>query len=333
MPNRRHRPAPRIRRAACARSRHRRPLRQPDGRRLSPASRLRPVHRTGGRAARATLTLLHETAVAMHAFAMAVAACEDAGLTREHLAWHLESVRAIHAASPFVHRLQAWPRGYAGDFETVEWLCDARNRAPLGTVPWAIEQCALQSPLAQQHRNKVGLQARAILSTLAANPAARIASIGCGGCRDLSLIQDYVPAVARHVRADRRGRGRAGLRARAARSPRRPLPVRPGPRAARPRQGAGRRRVPSGGRRRPVRLPAGSVGGGDAERRARAAPAGRADALLEHRDRQPVPPVDRVPGRLAADRARRGGRAAAARRGRVRGRTGQGHRATAAASR
>ena len=135
-----------------------------------------------------------------------------------------------------MHRLQAWPRGYAGDFETVEWLCDARNRAPIGTVPWAIEQCALQSPLAQQHRNKVGLQARAILSTLAANPAARIASIGCGGCRDLSLIQDYVPASHGTLRAGRRGRGCAGLRARATRSARRPLPVRPGPRAARARQ-------------------------------------------------------------------------------------------------
>ena len=50
------------------------------------------------------------------------------------------------------------------------------------------------------------------------------------------------PALTRHVRADRRGRGCAGLRARAARSPRRPLPLRPRPRAARPRQGAGRRR-------------------------------------------------------------------------------------------
>jgi len=76
----------------------------------------------------------------------------------------------------------------------VEWLCEARNRAEPGTVPWAIEQCSLQSPLAQQHRNKVSLQAGAILSTLAANPTARIASIGCGGCRDLSLIQNLVPS-------------------------------------------------------------------------------------------------------------------------------------------
>jgi SAM-dependent methyltransferase len=141
-----------------------------------------------------TLDLLHRTVVAMHSIATAVIACEEAGLTREEMLPALEPVRALHARSPFVHRLQAWPRGYPGDFETVEWLCDARNRAAAGTVPWAIEQCSLQSPLAQQHRNKVGLQARAILKALVAKPTARIASIGCGGCRDLSMVQDYIPA-------------------------------------------------------------------------------------------------------------------------------------------
>ena len=140
-----------------------------------------------------TLDLLHATVVALHSFATSIGACEAAGLTRLEMLPVLAGVRALHARAPFVHRLQAWPRGYPGDFETVEWLCDARNRAEPGTVPWAVEQCSLQSPLAQQHRNKVGLQARAILSTLVAKPAARIASIGCGGCRDLSLIQDYIP--------------------------------------------------------------------------------------------------------------------------------------------
>jgi extracellular factor (EF) 3-hydroxypalmitic acid methyl ester biosynthesis protein len=116
-------------------------------------------------------------------------------LTRLELLPHLAAVRALHDRSPFVHRLQTWPRGYPGDFETVEWLCDARNRAEPGTVPWAIEQCSLQSPLAQQHRNKVSIQARAIHSALVANPCAHIASIGCGGCRDLSLIQAYISAT------------------------------------------------------------------------------------------------------------------------------------------
>ena len=136
--------------------------------------------------------LMHETACCLHRFAAAVGACEEAGLERAELLPHLEPLRALHAGSPFVARLQTWPRGYAGDFETVEWLCDATNRAPAGTVAWGIEQYALQSPLAQQHRNKVALQARAVLTAVNDNPHARIASIGCGGCRDLSLVQEYV---------------------------------------------------------------------------------------------------------------------------------------------
>jgi extracellular factor (EF) 3-hydroxypalmitic acid methyl ester biosynthesis protein len=137
--------------------------------------------------------LLHATAAGLHAFAGAITLCEEAGFQKAALIPHVESLRALHGRSPFVHRLQTWPRGYAGDFETIEYLCDAENRAPAGSVAWAIEQYALQSPVAQQHRNKVGLQARAILSTLLAKREARIASIGCGGCRDLSLVQHHIP--------------------------------------------------------------------------------------------------------------------------------------------
>jgi extracellular factor (EF) 3-hydroxypalmitic acid methyl ester biosynthesis protein len=136
---------------------------------------------------------LHATAAGLHAFAAAIDLCEEAGIEKATLQSHIAPMRALHARSPFVHRLQAWPRGYAGDFETIEYLCDAENRAPFGSIAWAIEQYALQSPIAQQHRNKVGLQARAILSTLLATRGARIASIGCGGCRDLALVQHHIP--------------------------------------------------------------------------------------------------------------------------------------------
>ena len=142
------------------------------------------------------LRMLHATAAGLHTFAAAVDRCEEAGLTGEDLRPRLEPLRRIHARSPFVRRLQTWPRGYPGDFETVEYLCEAKNRAEVGTVGWAIEEYALQSPVAQQHRNKVGLQARAVLATLLAHPDARVASIGCGGCRDLSLIQDYIADAA-----------------------------------------------------------------------------------------------------------------------------------------
>lgn len=140
------------------------------------------------------LLLLHATAAAMHTFAAAVADCEAAGVARSDITPLVLPLREMHARSPFVHRLQAWPRGYPGDFETVELMCDAQNRAPAGTVAWAIEQYALQSPIAQQHRNKVSMQARAILATVLANPKARIGSIGCGGCRDLRMIQSYIPS-------------------------------------------------------------------------------------------------------------------------------------------
>lgn len=139
-----------------------------------------------------SIELLHATAASMHRLSARIVACEEAGLDRRTLLPLMTGLRALHSRSPLVERLQTWPRGYPGDFETVEWLCDAKNRAPGGTIAWAIEECALQSPIAQQHRNKVGLQARAILSAATANPGARIASIGCGGCRDLSLIQDYL---------------------------------------------------------------------------------------------------------------------------------------------
>lgn len=157
----------------------------------SATEEFRHIEEDGDRSAE---DVLHATAAALHRFARAAGACERAGLTREDLLPHLVGLRALHAQSPLVSRLQTWPRGYPGDFETIEWLCDAKNRARADVpVPWAIEQCALQSPVAQQHRNKVELQARAILSTVLADPAARVASIGCGGCRDLSLIQDYLP--------------------------------------------------------------------------------------------------------------------------------------------
>ena len=186
----------------CARTSPRHwPLRRLDGAEGQLADR--PSSASRSRATRSSASSHAETA---HARPAAPDGARDAALAtardgvRGRRQWRATrscrcsvASRALHAQSPFVHRLQTWPRGYPGDFETVEWLCDARNRAEMGTVPWAIEQCALQSPVAQQHRNKVGLQARAILSTIVAEPSARIASIGCGGCRDLSLIQDYIP--------------------------------------------------------------------------------------------------------------------------------------------
>ena len=122
--------------------------------------------------------------------------CEEAAMSRDEVVAFLEPVRRIHARSPFVERLQTWPRGYAGDFETVEYLMSGKNRA-FGPLARACEAYSLSRPIAQQHRNKVHHQAARMMKTMLAKPqTSRIASIACGSCPDLRLIRDHLPALA-----------------------------------------------------------------------------------------------------------------------------------------
>jgi len=119
----------------------------------------------------------------------AIEACEDARIDKREILGQLGHARAVHARSPFIRRLQEWPRGYPGDYETIEYLCDATNRAPVGSLAHALEALALRSPIASQHRNKVAFQAAAVLSACnRKHGAARILSIGCGGCRDIRSV-------------------------------------------------------------------------------------------------------------------------------------------------
>lgn len=139
----------------------------------------------------------HRVLALVHQICASILACEEAALTRPEIVAILEPVRRIHARSPFVARLQQWPRGYPGDFETVEYLCSGTNRAEEGTLEHACEAYALSRSIAQQHRNKVQHQAARILRTMLANPMqTRIASLACGSCPDLRSLLDQLPALA-----------------------------------------------------------------------------------------------------------------------------------------
>ena len=121
----------------------------------------------------------------------AIETCEREGIDKREILAQLGPARAIHAQSPFIARAQDWPRGYAGDFETIEYLCDAINRAEPGSLGYALEDLALRSPITGQHRNKLAFQADAILSACTRKQeGARILSIGCGGCRDIRSIAE-----------------------------------------------------------------------------------------------------------------------------------------------
>lgn len=144
--------------------------------------------------------LYHVALAHLHDICAALAACERAGLERSAIVEILEPARAIHARSPFVRRLQTWPRGYPGDFETVEYIMDGVNRAPGGTLEFACESYSLQFPIAQQHRNKVRHQAQRLLNAMVRKPgASRILTLACGSAPDFASIAPLLPTLAGEV--------------------------------------------------------------------------------------------------------------------------------------
>jgi extracellular factor (EF) 3-hydroxypalmitic acid methyl ester biosynthesis protein len=142
---------------------------------------------------------LHRAIASTHRVCAAIDVCETAGMPREQIRSTLAPVRAIFGRSAFIARLQQWPRGYPGDFETIEHLWQQRNAAPAGTLEHALEQYALDAAIAQQHRNKVSAQARLIVDVIAraqGRRRPRVLSIACGGCPDLRSIAPLIDRYA-----------------------------------------------------------------------------------------------------------------------------------------
>jgi SAM-dependent methyltransferase len=161
-------------------------------------------HRSGRGAARASVRALndelcrsqsrtdmetpHATIAIVHRLFDAILTAEREGLERSSILAQLEAARALHAESSFLRRLRDWPRGYQGDFETIERLCDAQVSAADPLVR-CLEWYALNAPVAQQHRNKVEQQAALIAEVVKSRNDPEILLVGCGGCRDLRALE------------------------------------------------------------------------------------------------------------------------------------------------
>lgn len=138
-----------------------------------------------------------------HALIATLHQCEASGCGADAIGAAVAEARRAHRLSPLCTRLQDWPRGYAGDFETVEYLCDAVNLAPADSPGHAIEAHALRSTAAQQHRNKVEEQAAVVARRLETTDGpVRLLSIGCGGSRDLVALRRQCAAPATLRRLD-----------------------------------------------------------------------------------------------------------------------------------
>ncbi len=135
----------------------------------------------------------------MKQFGATVEEMERWGWSAERIQSELAPCRAVFATSSFMRRCQQWPRGYAGDFETIEYLAAGVNHSVAGSLGWHFEDLILGSPIAQQHRNKLEQQAMEIVRTVQGNGEARVLSMACGGCLDwlqaLPFLQDFAGEI------------------------------------------------------------------------------------------------------------------------------------------
>ena len=132
----------------------------------------------------------HRVIAAVHAMLASIVDLEQLGVDKDRIHAIVAPVRTMHAESPLITRMQAWPRGYAGDYETVEMLLAGQCVSEIGTLPYYLERYLLDCTATQQHRNKVTVQANMIRSAIRNNPEAAILMVACGGCPDLRLLLD-----------------------------------------------------------------------------------------------------------------------------------------------
>lgn len=144
----------------------------------------------------------HRSVALVHDICEALEDAEAAGHSRDELRAAVAPARRVFGASSFIRRLQEWPRGYPGDFETIEQLWRGENRESPGSLGHAFETYALSAAIAQQHRNKVAIQAAAIRGAMAGDRACRLLSIGCGSCPDLRSEIDQVTPESAFVLCD-----------------------------------------------------------------------------------------------------------------------------------
>lgn len=126
---------------------------------------------------------MHGTISHMHALCTALAGVSPASWRSSEVQEVVRPAAELQALSPFVRRLREWPRGYPGDFETVELLVKGAQ-VPTSPDPgeW-INWYALNTAISQQHRNKIWWQH---LQMCTVTPG-QILSVGCGGGAEFNI--------------------------------------------------------------------------------------------------------------------------------------------------
>jgi SAM-dependent methyltransferase len=126
-----------------------------------------------------------------------ISKAENCGVDKDTIKNAITKSRRVFSQSPYVNRMQTWPRGYQGDFETVEMISAGVENIELKSVGDCVEYYAQTLPISQQHRNKLSFQQALAMNCLRNNQ--NIMSIGCGGaidiCKALEFFPDYAGSI------------------------------------------------------------------------------------------------------------------------------------------
>jgi len=105
---------------------------------------------------------------------------------------NIPALMKLMEASSFGNHLLNWPRGYAGDFKIINLMVDKDEGVDPESMEGVISRCALNSPIVQQHREKLRLQADMIREVCQKFENPRILSVACGSSRDMESVQDVI---------------------------------------------------------------------------------------------------------------------------------------------
>lgn len=134
----------------------------------------------------------NRTVSALHSLMAQAGHCAELGLNEDQIYQAVEPAVGLMTQSPLLARMRSKPRGCPGDFETIEYICDAENRASVGSFGWYFERHFLNSALLAGHRNKIQAQVSRILRVVGRKANVRILALGAGGARDLHAALDWL---------------------------------------------------------------------------------------------------------------------------------------------
>lgn len=106
---------------------------------------------------------LHRLAARIHTISALIHDAKIGAIPKPQIDLALSTARDVLSLSPILKRLQTWPRGYKGDFETIETLMTNDGTYSLDDIGGCATAFVHRSPLAQSFKNRSAFLVNCIL--------------------------------------------------------------------------------------------------------------------------------------------------------------------------